>query len=167
MANPVTTTTVAPCSRPFKTGTTTRVIDKRSVQLTVPAQYEGRTPIPVVFALHPLSVPYIAAPSIAGLDDMAKHYTFISVAPSGRVTPTPFWNATAVPHNEDVRFLGHVLDWLEGHLCVDATRVYSLGMSNGAQMSSALAVSSRTASPRSRRLPAPSSTTLAAAGPCR
>ena len=106
MANPVTTTTVAPCSRPFKTGTTTRVIDKRSVQLTVPAQYEGRTPIPVVFALHPLSVPYIAAPSIAGLDDMAKHYTFISVAPSGRVTPTPFLERDARTAQRGCAFSG-------------------------------------------------------------
>jgi polyhydroxybutyrate depolymerase len=138
-ANPVTTTTVVPCAHRFQPGVTTPTIDKRPVQLTVPAKYDGHTPIPVVFALHPLSVSYTAAPFIAGLSDMAPKYTFISVAPSGRVTPTPFWDAAPMAHNEDVRFLGDVLDWLEGHLYVDTTRVYSLGTSNGAQMSSALA----------------------------
>jgi polyvinyl alcohol dehydrogenase (cytochrome) len=134
------TTTAVRCARPFKPGVTTQTIDGRPALLTVPAKYDGHTPIPVVFALHPLSVSYTAAPFIAGLDTMAPRYTFISVAPSGRLNgPTPFWNATDIAGNEDVRFLSHVLDWLEGHLCVDTTRVYSLGMSNGAQMSSVLA----------------------------
>jgi polyhydroxybutyrate depolymerase len=138
--HPAAKPTVVPCAHAFKAGTTTRVIDHRPVLLTVPKKYNGRTPLPVVFALHPLSVSYTAAPSIAGLDDMERHYTFISVAPSGRLNgPTPFWDAAPIAHNEDVRYLSHVLDWVEGHLCVDTARVYSLGMSNGAQMSSALA----------------------------
>jgi polyhydroxybutyrate depolymerase len=112
----------------------------RTYQLTLPHGYTGRSPLPVVFALHALSVTYTVTAGIAGFGKMANHYAFITVAPSGLLNgPTPFWLAAPVPNNYDVRFIGDLLDWLENNLCVDTTRVYSTGQSNGAQMSSALA----------------------------
>jgi polyhydroxybutyrate depolymerase len=47
--------------------------------------------------------------------------------------------AAPAEENYDIAFFGDLLDLLEAELCVDTERVYSTGMSNGAQMSSLLA----------------------------
>jgi polyhydroxybutyrate depolymerase len=44
-----------------------------------------------------------------------------------------------VVDNYDVAFIGQLLDHLESTLCIDTSRIFSAGMSNGAQMSSLLA----------------------------
>jgi polyhydroxybutyrate depolymerase len=144
-----TTTTVfsAGCSRaPHAPGATdnTLVVGgvERRYQLLLPASYDGRTPLPVVFALHALTVDYHFAPSIVGFEAVTPKYNFIGVAPSGRLDgTTPFWQAAPVPARDDydVQFISALLDKLERDLCIDTARVYSTGMSNGGQMSSALA----------------------------
>ena len=112
----------------------------RTYQLTIPGEYTGRSPFPVIFALHALTVSYTVASALAGFGDMAKRYVYIGVAPSGLLNgPTPYWLAAPVANNYDLRYISDLLDWLEGNLCVDTSRVYSTGQSNGAQMSSALA----------------------------
>jgi polyhydroxybutyrate depolymerase len=113
---------------------------ERRFQLTVPADYDGRTPLPVVLALHALTVSHLFVPSMTGFADMAPRYDFIGVAPSGLLAgTTPYWLAAPVADNYDVTFIGELLDLLERELCVDTARVFSVGMSNGAQMSSLLA----------------------------
>jgi polyhydroxybutyrate depolymerase len=112
----------------------------RTYQLTLPHGYTGRSPLPVILALHALTVSYTVAAGIAGFDEMAKRYAYITVAPSGLLNgPTPFWLAAPVPENYDVRFISDLLDSLENNLCIDTARIYSTGQSNGAQMSSVLA----------------------------
>lgn len=121
-------------------GTITSGGVERKYQLEIPEGYDGTTPFPVVLALHALTVNYAVVPGISGFSDMAERYDFITVAPSGLVDgTTPYWQATVSPENADVTFIGDLLDQLEASLCVDESRVYSTGMSNGAQMSSLLA----------------------------
>jgi len=87
-----------------------------------------------------LTVSYKVVGAISGFSDMASRYEFIGVAPSGRLDgQIPFWNAAPVPDNYDVVFIDQLLDQVEATLCVDPSRVFSAGMSNGAQMSSLLA----------------------------
>src|SRR5207344_2551663 len=106
----------------------------------VPEHYDGKTPMPVVLGLHALTVSYLSASAITGFADMAPRHDFIGVAPSGRLDgTTPYWLAAPTADNYDVDFIGDLLDLLESQLCVDTARVYSTGMSNGAQMSSLLA----------------------------
>jgi polyhydroxybutyrate depolymerase len=112
----------------------------RTYQLTVPEGYTGRRPYPVVLGLHALTVSYQFVSGMIGFSDMAKRYDFIGVAPSGLLNgATPFWLAAPTPDSYDVRFISDLLDVLESKLCIDRRRVYSTGMSNGAQMSSLLA----------------------------
>ena len=112
----------------------------RHYQLMIPAGYTGRTPLPLLFGLHPLSISYQVVAPMIGFADMESRYDFVGVAPSGRLNgPTPFWLAAPSADNYDIRFINHLLDQLEAHLCIDTRRVYSTGMSNGAQMSSLLA----------------------------
>ena len=112
---------------------------QRSYQLDVPASYDGRTPYPIVLGLHSLTVSYRIVPGMSGFGDMTPRYKFIGVAPSGLVSTAPYWNAAPVPDNYDVTFINDLLDHLEAILCIDTANVFSVGMSNGAQMSSLLA----------------------------
>jgi polyhydroxybutyrate depolymerase len=111
----------------------------RHYLLDVPASYNGRKPFAVLFGLHALTVDYHFVPSMTGFDE-GDRYHFIGVAPSGRVSgSTPYWDAAPTRDNYDVTFITQLLDRLEATLCVDPSRVFSTGMSNGAQMSSLLA----------------------------
>lgn len=113
---------------------------ERKFQLIVPQSYDGKTPLPVVFGLHPLSISHVVVPSMIGLPDMAATYDFLGVAPSGLLDGTiPYWLAPPVQPNRDVQFITDLLDLVEAELCVDARRVFSTGMSNGGHMSSLLA----------------------------
>ena len=112
----------------------------RVYELDVPPSYDGTKPYAVVLNLHPLSISYKVVGAVSGITDMASRYDFIGVAPSGRLDgQIPFWNAAPVADNYDVDFIDQLLDQLEQTLCVDTTRIFSEGMSNGAQMSSLLA----------------------------
>ena len=109
-------------------------------QIDVPASYDGTTPLPIVFGLHALSISHTFVSGTSGFPQMAETYDFIAVTPSGRLNgPTPYWNAAPVDDNYDVQFIDELLDHLEATLCVDTGRVFSVGMSNGADMSSLLA----------------------------
>jgi len=124
-------------------GTTEQTLESDGVErhylLDVPAGYDGTRPYAVLFGLHALTVDYRFVPSMTGFADAGK-YRFIGVAPSGLLdSATPYWDAAPTAHNYDVDFIAHLLDHLEATLCVDPARVFSTGMSNGAQMSSLLA----------------------------
>jgi polyhydroxybutyrate depolymerase len=124
-------------------GTTERTLDSDGVErryvLDVPAGYDGSRPYAVLLGLHALTVDYRFVPSMTGFAE-ASRYRFIGVAPSGRLDgKTPFWDAAPTVANYDVDFIAHLLDHLEAALCVDPARVFSTGMSNGAQLSSLLA----------------------------
>jgi len=128
---------------PADPGTSDETIDSGGVErkylLIVPDGYDGSTPLPLVFTLHSLTVDYHAVPGLSGLDAAAAENDFITVSPSGRLAGgLPYWNAVAVDDNYDLEFLSGLLDHLETTLCVDTGRVYSVGMSNGAQTSSLL-----------------------------
>jgi polyhydroxybutyrate depolymerase len=114
---------------------------ERSYRLIVPEGYDGETPLPVVLGLHSLTVDYRIVPGLSGFGDVEGTYDFIGVSPSGLLGPTglPYWNAAPAEDNHDLAFLGELLDHLEARLCVDTDRIFAVGMSNGAQMSSLLA----------------------------
>jgi polyhydroxybutyrate depolymerase len=125
------------------TGTSDHTLESggvdRTYELVVPPSYDGTEPYAVVFGLHALTESYKFIPSMVGFE-LADRYRFIGVAPSGRLNGTiPFWMAAPTADNYDVRFIGALLDRLEATMCIDSARVFSTGMSNGAQMSSLLA----------------------------
>jgi polyhydroxybutyrate depolymerase len=131
-------------AEPAEPGTTLATIEsggeERTYQLTVPPEADGTTPLPLVFTLHALTVDHKGVPSLSGLTDEGGAGLYV-VSPSGRLGPTgaPYWDAAPVPGNPDADFLAALLDQMEDQLCVDTGRVFSIGMSNGAQMSSLIA----------------------------
>lgn len=128
---------------PAKPGTTNETLSsggkERSYQLDVPDSYDGTKPFALVFGLHSLTVDYRIVPGMSGFADMHKKYRFIGVSPSGLISAAPYWNAAPVVDNYDITYITDLLDHLEATLCIDSANVFSVGMSNGAQMSSLLA----------------------------
>lgn len=137
-------------TRPHASGAFDRTIDSGSLTreyvLHIPTSYDGTAAVPLLFNLH-------AFASNPPLQDVWSEWPlkgeeegFIVVTPKG--TPESggvalHWNASQLPAPEpdDVAFLSELLTELESQLCVDASRVYSSGLSNGAFMSSQLACS--------------------------
>jgi len=114
---------------------------ERVYELTIPEGYDGVTPLPLVFGLHALTISYTFVAPLGGFADMAQQYDFIAVSPSGLLDggTVPYWLAAPTEENYDLQFFNDLLDQLEADLCIDTSQVFSLGMSNGGQMSSLLA----------------------------
>ncbi len=112
---------------------------ERQYLLTVPEGYDGTTPLPLVFALHALMEPHTLPASLAGFDAMAEDYDFVAVSPAGLTDPQPYWIAAPADPNRDLDYINDLLDRLEADLCLDTTKVFSTGLSNGGQLSSLLA----------------------------
>jgi polyhydroxybutyrate depolymerase len=143
-APPTRTSAGCDSDAPAPPGTSDETIESggetRSYQLDIPPSYDGRRPYALVLGLHSLTVSYKVVPGMTGFGEMFAAHDFVGVAPSGLVArATPFWNAAPVDDNYDVAFLADLLDHLEATLCLDTSRVFSVGMSNGAQMSSLIA----------------------------
>ena len=104
----------------------------------VPASYDG-APVPLVVDLHGYLSGSAGQAAMSGFGAVADEAGFVVVTPQG-TSDLPFWNA--VPHAElpdDIAFLGSVIDDASAELCIDPTRVYVDGFSNGAFLTSLVA----------------------------
>ena len=102
----------------------------------LPPAYDGATPLPLVLTLHGwLQTPDLIATE-SDLLARSTRFGFIGVAPD-ITRPVSMWN-TALD-SADVTALTGLLDQLEASRCIDTNRVYVMGMSNGAMMTSTLA----------------------------
>lgn len=107
--------------------------------LTTPKEHDGKTPLPMVIDYHGLSEGADVHAKMSQFSPFAQQHGFILVTPNGTGTPI-HWEASPDPKgNADLVFTGDLLDQLEGELCVDTSRIYATGLSNGAFMSSAVA----------------------------
>ncbi len=116
----------------------------RTWHLKVPtASREGR-PLPLVLALHGGGGTGARLHELAGLDATADKYGFFLAYPDG---VDKNWNdGRADPHTTahqeevpDVAFIAKIIDEMSHTYLVDRERVFALGISNGAMMSSRLA----------------------------
>ncbi len=118
----------------------------REYILHIPPSYTGAEAVPLVFGFHGIGSSAERLADRTQLPTKADEAGFLLVMPQGRSTElveAVHWNIVLFgePEANDVAFIDELLDALEAQLCVDAARVYSTGMSMGAQMSSRLACS--------------------------
>jgi polyhydroxybutyrate depolymerase len=112
----------------------------RTYTLYVPESYDGATAVPLVFNLHGAGSNALQQAAYSRLQVVAADHGFITVAPNattdsaGRQAWRFFGN-----DDTDTAFLGGLLDQLERDLCIDAARVYTIGISSGSAMSARLA----------------------------
>lgn len=115
---------------------------ERVYQLLVPENYDGDTPTPVVLNWHGLGSD---GPQQLGFSDytpVANRETFFVVAPTGIPGPAEDRNSWELddsdPTRNDLVLFDDLLAMLTSTLCVDESRIYTTGMSNGGYFSSVL-----------------------------
>ncbi len=136
---------------PLKPGDFSRTLEvgghERRYLVHVPPQYDPDTPMPVVLAFHGGGANASTMVVFSGLNEKADQAGFIVAYPegSGRFEHMLTFNAgnccgqAATRGIDDVAFIRHLLDDLEGVANVDRRRIFATGMSNGAMMAYRLA----------------------------
>ncbi len=101
----------------------------------LPPAYDGATPLPLVLGLHGWTQPAALLATESDLPARSARYRFVGVTPD--ITRDVAHWETAID-SADVEWVAALLDQVETTTCIDTNRVYVMGMSNGAMMSSTL-----------------------------
>ena len=136
-------------ARPHASGTVVKNVvtpnGTRSYRVHVPASYSGSDPVPLVLSIHGANSSAFEQEVYSGFSTKSDNEGFIVAYPEGSIAAISFvhFNAWQLTVNEpdDVAYMNAILNQLAGQLCLDQSRVYSAGMSNGAMMSVRLACS--------------------------
>jgi polyhydroxybutyrate depolymerase len=109
--------------------------------LTTPPTHAGAGPLPLVVDLHGLAEGATLHAETTQFSPKAQANGFIVVFPEGTGSPVA-WDiapSTSAHPNQDIDFMKAMLDALEGAHCVDESRIYATGLSDGALFTSLLA----------------------------
>jgi polyhydroxybutyrate depolymerase len=109
----------------------------RKYLLYMPKTYDRSKPMPLLISLHPAAARPETEMEISRWNDLADEHGFIVVYPSGSDFPR-VWPMGPRSLGRDVRFISDLIDKLEAQYNIDATRIYTDGMSIGGGMSFAL-----------------------------
>lgn len=108
----------------------------RTAKVHVPASYDPSKRTPVVFDVHGRTQNASGEMSLTHSVAKSDAAGFIAIYPESITSPTS-WNSgtccePATTNNvDDTGFMRELLDEAEARLCVDTSRVYMMGMSNG------------------------------------
>jgi polyhydroxybutyrate depolymerase len=111
---------------------------RRTYLVHLPAGYRPDRPLPLVLAFHGRKGTGNDIEAFSGIDALDA----IAVYPRGLAGPdgeTSWQGAPATAGADDVRFVGDLLDRLQATLCVDPTRIYATGKSEGGGFTALLA----------------------------
>lgn len=117
--------------------------NRYDVRVFVPSAAQTGESLPLVMNWHGLGSSGLEQVALTDFESVAEREGFIVVHPTGLVIPgsaTSSWelDGTSIPGRDDLAFAHDLIDtMIDGH-CVDATRVYSTGMSNGGFFTSRL-----------------------------
>lgn len=106
----------------------------------MPSGYDGDKEFPLVLTWHGYGASADEHIRYADMLRLADDKGFLILAPQGTGNPSRFNLERGITSNvDDVRFALDLIDTVGREYCVDAGRVYSTGVSNGAGMSALLA----------------------------
>ena len=109
--------------------------------LTVPPPHPRAGPLPLVVDLHGLAEGASIEAATTQFSSKAQTDGFMAVFPEGTGSPVN-WDiapGTSAHPNHDIDFMKAMLGSLEAHQCVDESRIYATGLSDGALFTSLLA----------------------------
>ena len=106
--------------------------------LTTPAGLDPDTPLPLVLDFHGLAEGADVHSLMSELPTYGRENGFLVVSPQGTGTPVRWAVDPDVEANADLQYTQDLLDQLEAEQCIDTSRIYATGLSNGAFMSSIL-----------------------------
>lgn len=116
----------------------------RMYRVHVPVGYQPKHPIAVVLVFHGAGGSAAGMERGSGFSAQADQHDFLAVYPQGLpngVGGRAFW-ASVGPIDygiDDVSFVSNVLDDLQKQFCIDPTRIYATGFSNGGGLTGFLA----------------------------
>lgn len=109
----------------------------RRYRLAVPAD-KGQRALPLILNFHGYTSTAGEQAVYSQLEAKGPPRGYVVATPQGTATPA-FWKILPnLPAPDDVAFTNTLIDHLEQTRCIDPTRVYSTGLSNGAGMSALL-----------------------------
>lgn len=115
----------------------------RNYLIHVPAGYAGKTPVPLVLDIHGLTSNAAEQAAISGWRAKSDATGFVVIWPNGLDNS---WNGGSLccgpslaNHVDDEGFLRAVVAKTRAEGCIDATRVYATGLSDGGAMAHLLA----------------------------
>lgn len=115
-----------------------RALPDRSYRVYLP-ELVGEGELPVVLLFHGMNGSAAGVERKSGFVDVARENGFLLVVPEGSGYPRSWYASNRVPFVvDDVVFVRSVLDQISEDFCIDESRVYAAGMSNGAFMASML-----------------------------
>jgi len=106
--------------------------------LTTPDDLDADTPLPLVLDFHGLAEGADVHALMTELPAYGQEQGFLVVSPQGTGTPVRWAVNPDTEANADLQYTEALLDQLEAEQCIDLSRVYATGLSNGAFMSSVL-----------------------------
>jgi polyhydroxybutyrate depolymerase len=106
--------------------------------LTTPKEHDGKTPLPLVVDFHGLLEGAVVHAKNSQLAPFAQSHGFVVAMPNGSGTPVHWIVTNDRKGNPDLVFVDAVLDQIEAQECIDTSRVYATGLSNGAFISSTI-----------------------------
>lgn len=132
------------CNSTLPSGKTTRRINadgrNRDYILYVPRSYQGSSRVPLMVDLHPLFMTSEFQYNNSGTKQLADREGFIVVYPSGINNS---WNfgpcCTQSRSVDDIGFVRTIVEEIKKEGCIDISRIYATGYSNGGGLSHYLA----------------------------
>jgi polyhydroxybutyrate depolymerase len=112
---------------------------ERRFLTSAPAWAEGDDPLPLVLDFHGLAEGADIHARMTQLGPLGVEEGFVTLFPHATGSPVLWDVDPVVADNTDLQFIGALLDRIEGERCIDTSRVYATGLSNGAMMSSIVA----------------------------
>jgi polyhydroxybutyrate depolymerase len=106
--------------------------------LTAPEAATSDDPVPLVLDFHGLAEGAEFHSAVTGYSELAESEGFVVAFPHGTGQPVA-WNISSSADNPDLLYVDEVVRGIEESYCIDISRVYATGLSNGALMSSVLA----------------------------
>lgn len=106
--------------------------------LSTPPLPADHAPIPLVVDLHGLMEGADIHALMTHLGQLGQTETFAVAFPQGAGQPV-HWNVEPGEANEDLAMIDALVDQLGAERCLDESRIYAAGLSNGAMMASLLA----------------------------
>jgi polyhydroxybutyrate depolymerase len=107
--------------------------------LSAPAWAEGDDPLPLVLDFHGLAEGADVHAGMTQLGPLGVEEGFVTAFPHGTGNPVMWDVDPVVADNADLAYVTALLDRVEEEHCIDTSRVYATGLSNGAMMASTVA----------------------------